>query len=104
MSADIELAEFISNLRAELEIALAASSDAEVRFIPKTLDLELSVVAEKSAEASGKISFKIFSVGAEAGGGGTLSNASTQTIKLSLEPVGKDGEQIFITSSGSTTL
>ena len=52
MSADIELAEFISNLRAELETALAASSDAQVRFIPKTLDLELSVVAEKSAEAS----------------------------------------------------
>ncbi len=103
MSSDIELADFISDLRSELETALSASKDSEIRFIPKTLDLELTVEVEKSAEASGKLSFKIFSVGAEAGGGGALKKATTQTIKLSLEPVGKNGKQVFITSNKGTT-
>ncbi len=99
--ADLELAEFIEKLRGELETAIVQGDDSEVRFVADKIDLELKIAAERSADAKGGVSFKVFGVGAEAGGGGKASNAVTQTIRMSLSMVGRDGERRLI--SGKKT-
>lgn len=94
--AELELAEFIENLRGELETAIVKGDNSEVRFVADKIDLELKVAVERSANAKGGVSFKVFGVGAEAGAGGKASNAVIQTIRMSLSMVGRDGEQRLI--------
>ena len=96
--AELELAEFIESLRSELETAIVKGDNSEVRFVADKIDLELKVAAERSADAKGGVSFKVFGIGAEASGGGKASNAVVQTIRMSLSMVGRDGQQRLISA------
>lgn len=78
----IELASVIRDLREELQTAVEAGRDQELRFELGPIDLEVEVVVERSDETSGKVRFWIVDAGAQRTG----QHASTQRIKLSLTP------------------
>ena len=78
----IELAEVISQLRAELDQARKAAEGEELRFGLGPVELEVTVALDREGKTGGKVKFWVAEVGAE----GKLSSTSTQRIKLTLQP------------------
>lgn len=78
----VELAEVVSQLRAELTDAMTAGQGAPLRFGLGPVELELTVTVTKEAQAQSKVRFWVV----EAGADGKLGSSSTQKIKLTLEP------------------
>jgi hypothetical protein len=83
----VGLAEAVAGLRAELTAAIdegAALGDRGVQF--GLGPIELTVQAVLSRQANGKVGWKVLEVG------GSAQSASTQTLKLVLEPVWKKAD------------
>jgi hypothetical protein len=78
----IELADVISELRAELERARLAADGSALRFGLGPVELEVTVALDREGKTGGKVKFWVAEVGAE----GKLSSTSTQRIKLTLQP------------------
>jgi hypothetical protein len=78
----IELADVISELRAELDRARLAAEGSALRFGLGPVELEVTVALGREGKAGGKIKFWVAEVNAE----GKLSSTSTQRIKLTLNP------------------
>lgn len=85
----IELASVIRDLRAELQQAIAAGQDEELRFELGPIELEVSVAVERSTGAAGKVRFWVV----ELGGNRAQDANDTQRIKLALNPRLGDGTQ-----------
>ena len=100
MANDIYLAQFIEQLRSELQAAMKKGKDADIRFLAKSVELELEVAAEQKVGAEGELSFKVFGIGVGLGGSGERGSTQTQKLKLILEPVGKDGKTPYISDDG----
>jgi hypothetical protein len=77
---DIELADLLSALRSEIDRARTNAAGKDVRFKINSIDLELQVTVEKTAEASAGVRFWVVS----AGGRGSARSAETHLVKLSL--------------------
>ncbi|HEU0099809.1 MAG TPA: trypco2 family protein [Allosphingosinicella sp.] len=99
----MDLSNFIAELRRELVEAMAAGAGAELRFQPKDIEIEVQIAAEKKDDGSGKISFKVFGIGAEGGGGVERSSAAIQKVKLTLGLVGRDGKPPLISAESRTS-
>jgi hypothetical protein len=85
----IELAEVISELRAELDRARLAAEGSALRFGLGPVELEVTVALSREGKTGGKVKFWVAEVNAE----GKLSSTSTQRIKLTLNPtLGTSGE------------
>lgn len=91
MMTDIGLAEMIAAMRQELAEAQAEGEGKDLRFNVKNIELEVQFTVTKSADAEGGISFKVFSVGADVGGGAAYEKASVQRVKIQLDLTDKDG-------------
>ena len=78
----IELADVISELRAELDRARSASDEAALRFGLGPVELEVTVALDREGKTGGKVRFWVVEVGAE----GKVASTSTQRIKLTLYP------------------
>jgi NTP-dependent ternary system trypsin peptidase co-occuring protein len=78
----IELAEVINQLRVELDKARAAAVGAELQFALGPVELEVLVSLEQEGGVGGKVRFWVVELGAD----GKVTSASTQRIKLSLQP------------------
>ena len=78
----IELASVIRGLRDELEQAVAAGEDEQLRFELGPIELEATVTVGRSGRASGKVRFWVVEAGADR----TKDSATTQRIKLTLAP------------------
>jgi hypothetical protein len=102
MNAEIPLADFINELRGELLEAMKRGAGSNVRFTVEKATVELQVVATREKQGNGKLSFKVFGAGIEAGGGLTSSGASTQKLVLSLLPVDSKGNPIAVVDAGAT--
>jgi hypothetical protein len=88
MEARITLAEAIRELRAQLTEAAAEGLDAEIRFVAKSVEVELAITFELKAEAGG--GFKLLSLldlSAKAG----AEKENSHKVTLMLEPVGSGG-------------
>jgi hypothetical protein len=99
----IELSDFIAELREELGKAISAGKDAELRFVAKAVELELQVAAESKNDGSGKLSFKVFGIGLDGGGGRSTSATATHKITLSLNLVDRHGNTPFISAKSENT-
>ncbi|SCE25995.1 hypothetical protein GA0115242_127235 [Streptomyces sp. SolWspMP-5a-2] len=88
----IELSTVIRDLRAELERAVAAAEGAALRFELQTIELEMSVTLERSAQAGAKVRFWVVDTNAEA----SVASASTQRIRLALQPALTGSETTYI--------
>src|SRR4051812_43894934 len=85
----IELADVISELRAELDRARLAAEGSALRFGLGPVELEVTVALGREGKTGGKVRFWVAEVNAE----GKLSSTSTQRIKLTLNPtLGTSGE------------
>jgi hypothetical protein len=83
--AQIAIGEVVEDLRSELESAVAAAAGAgeRFRFDVGPIELTLSVEVSREATPGAKVRFWVVEAGADV----TLSNASTQELKLTLTPV-----------------
>jgi hypothetical protein len=81
----IGLAEFIRGLREEIAAATREGDDADIRFKPGPIDLELQVRAEQKGGLNGKVEFKVFGTGANLGGEGSATSGWYHTLKMRLE-------------------
>lgn len=96
--AELELAELIENLRAELSKARQGSKDEDLRFEVGPVELELSVVVSKEGGPSAKVKFLVVEVGAEA----KAASAATQRMKLTLTPRLAGGGATLVTGSAES--
>jgi hypothetical protein len=94
----IPLAKAIEDLRAELLAALKEGAGKELQFRLKPIELELKIAVTKQVGGNAEVKFWVVDLG----GKGSYDNASTHTLKLTLEPVGKDGASEFLISDGRT--
>ncbi|NBE55604.1 trypco2 family protein [Streptomyces boluensis] len=86
MENAVELADMIAQLRSEIGQAMADGEGAGLRFRAERLELELTVVVERSKEPGGKVKFWVVEAGASA----RTAHLTTQRITLSLLPVTAD--------------
>jgi hypothetical protein len=92
----IPLAKAIEDLRAELLRALQEGVDQQLQFRLKPIELELKLAVTSTGGANAGVKFWVVELGAK----GTYESAATHTLKLTLEPVGPDGGDVKISSSG----
>ncbi|MEU1482563.1 trypco2 family protein [Streptomyces sp. NPDC005752] len=88
---NIELAELLASLRSEISRARLDADGKDVRFRINSIDLELQVAVEKSAEAKAGVRFWVVSLG----GGGSAKSAQTHTVKLSLDAETGEGDPVL---------
>lgn len=88
---EIELATMLASLRSEIERARLDSAGKDVRFRVDSIDLELQVAVEKSAEADAGVRFWVVSMGAKGG----AKSSETHVIKLSLGAVTSTGDPVI---------
>jgi hypothetical protein len=89
----IELAEVIGELRRELQQAMHAGEGEPLRFELGPVELEATVAVEKGGGGGVKVRFWVI----ELGGDAKASRASTQRIKLALQPrLTASGEKAWI--------
>ena len=90
----IPLARAIEDLRSELLTAVASGKDQPLQFRLKPIELELKLAVTQEGGTNAGVKFWVLDIGAK----GTIANATTHTLKLVLEPVGKDGKSEFLIS------
>lgn len=95
----IPLASAIRALRDELQAAVRAGKDQELRFALGPVELELQVEAASEGGGEAGIKFGLVSVGAKGG----RSSGTTHTVRLSLTPVpvdahGKEDRDVLVAS------
>ncbi|NUR57572.1 MAG: hypothetical protein HOV87_02515 [Catenulispora sp.] len=78
----IELANVIKDLREELQKAIDAGREEELRFELGPIELEVSVVVDRSDGGHGKVRFWVVDMGGEH----KKDTTDNQRIKLSLTP------------------
>ena len=78
----IELAEVIGELRRELQRAMDAGEGELLRFELGPVELEATVAVEKGGGGGAKVRFWVI----ELGGDAKATQASTQRLKLALQP------------------
>jgi len=88
----IELGEVIGELRRELQQAMDAGKGQPLRFVLGPVELEATVVVEKSGGGGAKVRFWVI----ELGGDGKAGKTSTQRVKLVLQPRLSSGESTVL--------
>ena len=91
----VPLAETVRVLRQELERATAEGDGKGVRFALGPVELEFQVEVTWEGGVDSGVRFYVISAGAKA----SRSSASTHTVKLTLMPIGADGEDVKIASA-----
>jgi hypothetical protein len=87
----IPLSKAIQDLRGELLAALAEGAGKDLRFKLLPIELELEIAMTWSGDASAGVKFWVIDVGAK----GSAERATTQKLKLVLEPVDREGHGGF---------
>ncbi|HET7519427.1 MAG TPA: trypco2 family protein [Actinomycetes bacterium] len=88
----IELAEVIGELRRELQEALNAGEGERLRFELGPVELEATVVVEKSGGGGAKVRFWVVEVGGDA----KVAEVSTHRVKLALQPRLAGGGKVWV--------
>lgn len=92
MTDDVPIATAIQELRAQLEAAQAEGAGKPLRFLAKSVEVELSIVYKSSAEGGGGLKAWFLDLSAKA----TSGLESTHKLKLVLEPVGPGGTSVLV--------
>jgi hypothetical protein len=92
------LAETIALLRQELSDAMSEGAGKAVQFAVGGVDLEFQVEVGREGEGGAKVRIWVI----EAGGSGKLHSASTQTLRIHLDPVDAVTKtQVIVAETGS---
>ena len=79
----IGLADAISQVREELEVAIAAGAGSKLAFRAESVELEFEVALERVVGGDAGVRVWVVSVGAK----GELSRSQTHRVKLVLSPI-----------------
>ena len=90
----INLSTAIEALRYELEQSIEKGKNKDIQFQLGEISIQLEVIAEKSAEAEGKINWWILSGGLK----GKVSNMNKHLLTVYLNPVDKEGRPLKVHS------
>jgi hypothetical protein len=91
---NVGVGEAIEALRVDLTDALRAGQGQEVRFRLGPVELEFEVDVERQGGAGGGIKFWVVSAEAK----GQLTNKTLHRIKLSLQPIGSEEQDLAVAS------
>jgi hypothetical protein len=83
---EIGLAEAISQVRSELERAIAAGATSKLAFRAGSVEMEFEVALARSASGEAGVHVWVVSVG----GKGELSSSHTHRVKLVITPIDRD--------------
>jgi hypothetical protein len=92
MADDVTVAAAIKQLRAQLEEAQQEGKDKAVRFLTKSVEVELAVVFK--AEMEGGVGVKAWFI--DMSGKAKAADETTHKVKIVLEPVGRDGQPTLV--------
>jgi hypothetical protein len=96
MDGAIELADFIADLRGELERAIWLGENKPLTFELGPIELELAVVVERENKPGGKVKLWVLEASAEA----RRRSMVTQTVRLKLEPQLRDQPGVKVRVTG----
>jgi hypothetical protein len=92
---EISLEKAIQDLRTQLQNAAVQGANADIRFVPKSIEVELAIKIDR--EAIGKAGVKLWSI-FDLSASGKVGDENTHKVKLVLEPVDKEGKPTPISS------
>lgn len=83
MDDAVELSDLIWQLRHDLTRAMYSGANTAIKFRAESVELELSVVVERSRDPGIKVKLWVI----DANAGAKRTSTTTQTIRLTLRPV-----------------
>jgi hypothetical protein len=92
MTDDVTVADAIKELREQLEKAQREGSGKEVRFLARSVEVELAIVFKSEKEGGGGVKAWFLDISGRAKTG----DETTHKVKLVLEPVGRDGKPTLV--------
>lgn len=96
MEPRVTVAEAIRQLRSQLAEAATEGESAPIRFVPKSVEVELGITFSVESEAGG--GFRLFSL-LDLSGKAKAANENAHKLKLTLEPVDAGGKPVLIGDS-----
>lgn len=93
----VGLAEAIGQVRGELERAIEEGSQSAVAFRAGPVELEFEVAFTRTGGVQGGFQLSVLSLGAQRG----RSAAATNTVKVTLTPVDRQGRDKLIGDTGA---
>lgn len=91
---DLPLTDVLRALRRELLEAVDEGASSELRFAVGTVELEVEVRVRREKSAGGGIRFWVVSGAGKA----QRESSTTHTVRLTLTPVVRDGEDVLLSS------
>jgi hypothetical protein len=92
MADNVTVADAIKQLRAELENAQREGIDKDLRFLTKSVEVELAIVFKTETEGGAGVKAWFLDVSGKA----KAADETTHKVKLVLEPVDRDGKQTLV--------
>jgi hypothetical protein len=96
-NSDVRLSDAIGQVRSELERATEGGKDSALAFRAGPVELEFQVAFEATAAADAGVRVWVISAGAK----GEVSRSASHRLKVTLTPVGRQGQDALIGSVGS---
>jgi hypothetical protein len=92
MADNVTVAAAIKQLRAQLEEAQQEGVGKDLRFVAKSVEVELGIVFKSETEVGGGVKAWFLDISGKAKAG----DETTHKLKLVLEPVGRDGKPTLV--------
>jgi hypothetical protein len=88
MAGDVTIAEAIKQLRAQLAEAQREGSGKDLRFLTKSVEVELAIVFKTGVEGGASVKAWFLDISGKA----NKADETTHRVKLILEPIGPGGK------------
>jgi hypothetical protein len=95
MTEDVTVAEAIKQLRAQLEDAQQEGTGKPLRFVAKSVELELGIVFKSEKEGGGGVKAWFLDISGKA----KAANETVHKVTLALQPVDRDGKPTLVSDS-----
>lgn len=95
MTENVTVAAAIKELRGQLEDAQRDGAGKNLRFVARSVELELGIVFKTGKEAGGGVKAWFVDVSGKA----TTGDETVHKVKLVLEPVGSDGKPTLVSDA-----
>jgi len=92
MADNVTVADAIKQLRTQLEDAQQEGTGKALRFVAKSVELELGIVFRSEKEGGGGMKAWFLDISGKA----KVADETTHKVKLLLEPVGRDGKPTLV--------
>jgi hypothetical protein len=92
MAENVTVADAIKQLRAQLEDAQREGIGKDLRFLTKSVEVELAIVFKSEIEGGAGVKAWFLDISGKA----KTADETTHKVKLVLEPVGRDGKPTLV--------